>query len=380
VLDLGPGAGVLGGRVMAQGSPAQLMEVESSPTGRYLAGKERIEVPRRRRPGKGFLELWGASLHNLQNLRLTLPLATLTCVTGVSGGGKSTLIVDTLLPAVRKALRGWAPEGVHLKGAVAFDRVIDVDQSPIGRSPRSSPASYVGALDDIRELFSNLPEARARGYGPARFSFNVKGGRCETCRGDGLVRVDMQFLPDVFVRCETCQGRRFNRETLDVRYRGYSIADVLDLSVANALELFQAMPRLAGKLRSLADVGLGYVALGQSASTLSGGESQRIKLARELARRVTGRTLLVLDEPTTGLHFGDVALLVDLLQKLVDAGNTVLVIEHHLDVIKVADHVVDLGPEGGPGGGQIVAQGTPEEVAEEPRSHTGRYLRRLLSP
>jgi excinuclease ABC subunit A len=379
VLDLGPGAGVLGGRVMAQGAPASLMDVAESPTGRYLAGKDRIEVPRHRRKGRGALQLSGATLHNLQNLEVRLPTGTLTCVTGVSGGGKSTLVIDTLLPALRALLRGKSPEGVKLKGAGAFDRVIDVDQSPIGRSPRSSPASYVGALDDIRELFSNLPEARARGYGPARFSFNVKGGRCETCRGDGLVRVDMQFLPDVFVRCETCQGRRFNRETLDVLYRGYSIADVLDMSVQSAIELFQALPKLHGKLRSLADVGLGYVALGQSASTLSGGESQRIKLARELARKVTGKTLLVLDEPTTGLHFGDVALLVDLLQRLVDAGNTVLVIEHHLDVIKVADHVVDLGPEGGPGGGEIVAEGTPEEIASEPRSHTGRYLRRVLT-
>jgi excinuclease ABC subunit A len=379
VVDLGPGAGVLGGKLVAQGSPEQLAAEPSSPTGRFLAGKERIELPKRRRTGKGFLEIDAGNLHNLKNVRARFPLGALTCVTGVSGSGKSTLVLDSLLPAVRAILRGRTVSDVTVRGVEAFDRVIDVDQAPIGRSPRSSPASYVGALDDIRDLFASLPDARARGWGPSRFSFNVKGGRCETCKGDGLVRVDMQFLPDVFVRCESCGGRRFNRETLDVRYRRYSVADVLDLSVDAACELFQAVPKLFAKLRALADVGLGYVALGQSASTLSGGESQRIKLGRELARRVTGRTLVILDEPTTGLHMGDVAFLVELLHRLVEAGNTVIVIEHHLDVIKVADYVLDMGPEGGPLGGEIVTAGTPEEVANEARSHTGRYLRHVLA-
>jgi excinuclease ABC subunit A len=378
VVDLGPGAGVRGGSVVAQGSPDELMASPASPTGRFLAGKERIELPRQRRTGKGFLEIETGTLHNLKSVHARFPVGALSCVTGVSGSGKSTLVLDSLLPAVRTLLRGRTQSDVVVRGVEAFDRVIDVDQAPIGRSPRSSPASYVGALDDIRDLFSSLPDARARGWGPSRFSFNVKGGRCETCKGDGLVRVDMQFLPDVFVRCESCGGKRFNRETLDVRYRGYSVADVLDLSVDAASELFQAVPKLHAKLRALADVGLGYVALGQAASTLSGGESQRIKLGRELARRVTGRTLVILDEPTTGLHFADVAILVELLQRLVTAGNTVIVIEHHLDVIKVADFVLDMGPEGGPLGGEIVVAGTPEQVAREPRSHTGRYLRHVL--
>jgi excinuclease ABC subunit A len=379
VVDLGPGAGVRGGSVVAEGSPEQLAASPASPTGRFLSGQERIELPRQRRTGKGVLEIDTGTLHNLKSVKARFPVGALSCVTGVSGSGKSTLVLDSLLPAVRTILRGRTQSDVVVRGVDAFDRVIDVDQAPIGRSPRSSPASYVGALDDIRDLFSSLPDARARGWGPSRFSFNVKGGRCETCKGDGLVRVDMQFLPDVFVRCESCGGRRFNRETLDVRYRGYSVADVLDLSVDAASELFQAVPKLHAKLRALADVGLGYVALGQSASTLSGGESQRIKLGRELARRVTGRTLVILDEPTTGLHMTDVAILVELLQRLVSAGNTVIVIEHHLDVIKVADYVLDMGPEGGPEGGEIVAAGTPEDVADEARSHTGRYLRQMLA-
>ncbi len=378
VVDLGPGAGAQGGRLIAAGSPAELALHPESPTGRYLSGRARILRAARRAPPERWLELDGASIHNLKQVRLRVPLARLTCVTGVSGSGKSSLIIDTLLPAVKGVLRGKPPI-LALRGAEAFDRVIDVDQAPIGRTPRSSPASYVGALDDLRELFASLPEARARGYGPARFSFNVKGGRCEVCRGDGVVRVDMQFLPDVFVRCETCQGRRYNRETLDVRYRGYSIADVLDLSVEAAHALFSALPKLATKLGALRDVGLGYVALGQPANTLSGGEAQRVKLARELARRTTGRTLLVLDEPTTGLHFSDVALLLALLERLVDLGNTVIVIEHHLEVAKAADHVIDLGPEGGPSGGEIVAEGEPEEIAKCPRSHTGRYLAPLLA-
>jgi excinuclease ABC subunit A len=379
VVDLGEAAGERGGHVMAAGTPAELARAPASPTGRFLAGIDRIEVPRRRQP-RAFFELAGASTHNLKDVRARIPIAALTCVTGVSGSGKSSLIVDSLLPALKAALRARPVSGgVRLTGAEAFDRVIDVDQSPIGRSPRSNPASYLSAFDEIRELFAALPEARAQGYGPARFSFNVKGGRCEVCRGDGLMRVDMQFLPDTFVRCEACGGSRYNRETLDVRYRGYSIADVLALSAEAACQLFQPFPKLLAKLRALCDVGLGYVALGQPADTLSGGEAQRVKLAKELGRRTTGKTLLVLDEPTSGLHLRDVAQLIDLLQRLIDAGNTVIVIEHHLELIKVADHVIDLGPEGGPGGGRIVVEGTPEDVAAEPASHTGRYLKPLLA-
>lgn len=380
VIDVGPGAGTLGGRIVAQGSPASLLANPESPTGRYLAGVDAIAIPQRRRTAKQWLELSHVTMHNLSDLSVRIPLGAITCVTGVSGSGKSSLIVDALLPQAKAILRGKAQEGPSLRGMQFFDRIVDVDQSPIGRTPRSSPISYVGGLDELREMFASLPEARARGYAASRFSFNVKGGRCETCRGDGVVRVDMQFLPAEYVRCDRCQGRRYNAETLEVRYRGYSIADVLEMSVDAASELFASIPKLRGKLAALRDVGLGYVALGQSASTLSGGESQRIKLARELARRVTGSTLLVLDEPTTGLHFVDVALLIELLQRLVDAGNTVIVIEHHLDVVKVADYIIDLGPEGGPRGGEIVAQGTPEEVVRSERSHTGRFLREVLAP
>ncbi len=372
VVDLGPGAGVRGGQLMAEGTPAELALAPDSPTGAYLSGRAKMPVRAPKSAPERWLSLRDVSTHNLKNVSVRIPLGRLTCVTGVSGSGKSSLIIDTLLPAVKGALRGRPAPG--LEGFEAFDRVIDVDQAPIGRSPRSSPASYSGAFDDLRELFANLPEARARGFSPARFSFNVKGGRCETCRGDGVVRVDMQFLPDVFVRCETCLGKRYNRETLEVRYRGYSIADVLALSVDAALQLFAALPKLVTKLGALKDVGLGYIALGQPSNTLSGGEAQRIKLARELARRTTGKTLLVLDEPTTGLHFADVALLIDLLAKLVDVGNTVVVIEHHVALARAADHVIDLGPEGGPAGGEIVALGTPAQIAKEPRSHTGRYL------
>jgi excinuclease ABC subunit A len=378
VVDIGPGAGVHGGELIAAGTPDELASDPRSPTGRYLSGRERIELGPKRPPAEHWLAFENVSTHNLKNVSARIPIGRFTCVTGVSGSGKSSLIIDSVLPAVKAELRK-KPVTIALRGAELFDRVIDVDQAPIGRTPRSSPASYVGAFDDLRELFANLPEARARGFGAARFSFNVKGGRCELCRGDGVVRVDMQFLPDVFVRCEACQGRRYNRETLEVRYRGYSIADVLEMSVAEALRLFSAVPKLVTKLGALADVGLGYVALGQPATRLSGGEAQRIKLARELARRATGRTLLVLDEPTTGLHFSDVALLIALLQRLVELGNTVIVIEHHLELAKVADFVLDLGPEGGPNGGEIVAQGTPFEVADNPRSHTGRYLAATLA-
>ncbi|MET0343502.1 MAG: excinuclease ABC subunit UvrA [Polyangiales bacterium] len=377
VIDLGPGAGVQGGELMSAGTPDALADDPRSPTGAYLSGRARIPVPTERRVPTRWVALREVATHNLKNVSLRVPVGCFTCVTGVSGSGKSSLVIDSLLPAIKAQLRG-KPVAVKLEGADAFDRVIDVDQAPIGRTPRSSPASYVGAFDELRELFANLPEARARGYSAARFSFNVKGGRCELCRGDGVTRVDMQFLPDVFVRCETCNGTRYNRETLEVRYRGYSIADVLAMSVDAALALFAAVPKLQTRLGALAEVGLGYLALGQPASTLSGGEAQRIKLARELARRTTGKTLLVLDEPTTGLHFGDVAVLVELLHRLVGLGNTVIVIEHHLELAKVADHVIDLGPEGGPGGGEIIAVGTPEEVAEVEASHTARFLRPLL--
>jgi excinuclease ABC subunit A len=380
VLDLGPRAGRLGGEIVAQGTPAELANNPASPTGRYLAGKDVIAVPSTRRTPKRWFEIERVTQHNLHEVTGRFPIGAFSCVTGVSGSGKSSLVMDALLPSLKVFLRGRGEPPFLLKGADAFDRVIDVDQSPIGRTPRSSPLSYIGAFDELRDLFSSLPEARVRGYGPARFSFNVKGGRCEACRGDGVVRVDMQFLPDEFVRCETCGGRRYDRETLEVRYRGHSIADVLDMSASDARELFAPVPRLSQKLSALCDVGLGYLSLGQSATTLSGGESQRVKLARELARRVTGKTLLILDEPTTGLHFVDVAVLVDLLQRLTDAGNTILVIEHHLDVIKLADHVIDMGPEGGPGGGHIVVAGTPEQVAAHPGSHTGRYLRDVLKP
>ncbi|MDB4986947.1 MAG: excinuclease subunit UvrA [Myxococcaceae bacterium] len=381
VVDLGPGAGVRGGLLMAAGTPLELAAHADSPTGAFLSGRVTIERRLPRPLATHWLELDDVATHNLKHVSIRLPVGRLSCITGVSGSGKSSLIIDSLLPMVKAQLHRRAPEPLSstLRGAEVFDRVIDVDQAPIGRTPRSSPASYVGAFDDLRELFATLPEARARGFGAARFSFNVKGGRCELCRGDGVVRVDMQFLPDVFVRCETCQGRRYNRETLEVRYRGYSVADVLEMSVEEALALFAPVPKLTTKLGALKDVGLGYVALGQPANTLSGGEAQRIKLARELARRATGKTLLVLDEPTTGLHFGDVAVLIDLLERLVDLGNTVIVIEHHLELAKVADFVLDLGPEGGPEGGEVIAQGTPEEVAAEPRSYTGQYLKALLA-
>jgi excinuclease ABC subunit A len=372
VIDLGPGAGVRGGQLMAEGTPEQLAANLDSPTGAYLSGREKMPARKPKPEAERWLSLRDVSLHNLKHVSVRIPVARLSCITGVSGSGKSSLIIDSLLPAVKGALRGKPAPG--LEGFEVFDRVIDVDQAPIGRTPRSSPASYSGAFDDLRELFANLPEARARGFAPSRFSFNVKGGRCETCRGDGVVRVDMQFLPDVFVRCETCHGKRYNRETLEVRYRGYSIADVLELSVDAALQLFGALPKLVTRLGALKDVGLGYIALGQPANTLSGGEAQRIKLARELARRTTGKTLLVLDEPTTGLHFADVALLIELLARLVEIGNTVVVIEHHLALARAADHVIDLGPEGGPAGGEIIAQGTPAQIAAEPRSHTGRFL------
>ncbi|PYQ00096.1 MAG: excinuclease ABC subunit A, partial [Acidobacteria bacterium] len=378
VVDLGEGAGRNGGRLMYQGPPGSL---DGSLTGRYLRGDLRIEVPAARRPPRGALRVLGAREHNLRDIDVEIPLGVFTAVTGVSGAGKSTLVDDILQRALGRRLYGAAPEpGRHraLEGAEAIDKVIAIDQSPIGRTPRSNPATYTGAFTFIREMFSLVPEARARGYKPGRFSFNVKGGRCEACQGDGVRAIGMHFLPDVYVACETCRGRRYNRETLEILYHGRTVADVLDMTVAEAQPVLSAHPRLNRLLLTLIDVGLGYIRLGQSAATLSGGEAQRVKLARELGRRETGRTLYILDEPTTGLHFDDIRKLLHVLGRLVEAGNTVLVIEHNLDVIKTADHVIDMGPEAGPGGGSVVVSGTPEKVAACAGSHTGRYLREML--
>jgi excinuclease ABC subunit A len=382
VIDMGPGAGVHGGQVIASGSPADIQAHPDSLTGAYLAGRRQIAVPpARRAPGLYWLRLGGASGNNLKQTDLELPVGLLVCVTGVSGSGKSTLINDTLAAAVARALNGAAQEPapfVSIEGIEHFDKIIEVDQSPIGRTPRSNPATYTGLFTPIRELFAETPTARERGYGSGRFSFNVKGGRCETCEGDGLIKVEMHFLPDVYVPCDSCHGQRYNRETLEVLYKGLNIAQVLDLTVEAAAGFFSAVPVLARKLQTLTDVGLGYIRLGQSATTLSGGEAQRVKLSLELSKRDTGRTLYILDEPTTGLHFHDTAMLLDVLHKLRDAGNTVVVIEHNLDVIKTADWVIDMGPEGGDGGGTVVAAGPPEQIAATPASHTGRYLGAVL--
>jgi excinuclease ABC subunit A len=382
LVDMGPGAGEHGGRVVAEGPPAAILENPDSLTGRYLCGEKRIAVPQTRRSGNGWwLRLAGARRNNLRDVTVEIPLGTITCVTGVSGSGKSSLLLDTLYPALSEKLRQTRVRATgfdSLDGWQFLDKVIDVDQSPIGRTPRSNPATYTGLFTPIRELFAETPDARLRGYGPGRFSFNVKGGRCEACRGEGLTRIEMHFLPDVFVVCDQCAGRRYDRETLEVRYKGRNIAEVLDLTVTEALGFFAAIPAVAARLGTLQDVGLGYLRLGQPATTLSGGEAQRIKLARELARRSTGRTLYLLDEPTTGLHFADIECLLRVLSRLADAGNTVVVIEHNLDVIKAADRVIDLGPEGGEGGGRLVVAGTPEEVARAEGSHTGRFLAPLL--
>jgi excinuclease ABC subunit A len=382
VIDLGPGAGVHGGRVLAQGTPDEVAANPASITGQYLSGARRIAVPKRRNPPGAQLLLHNASGNNLQGVDAAFPVGLFTCVTGVSGSGKSTLVNDTLYAAVAKKLYGShaepAPHG-WLEGLEQFDKVINVDQSPIGRTPRSNPATYTGLFTPMRELFAEVPVARERGYGAGRFSFNVAGGRCEACQGDGVLKVEMHFLPDVYVPCDTCQGRRYNRETLEVLYKGLSIADVLGLTVEAAFQHFSAVPTLARKLQTLLDVGLGYLKLGQSATTLSGGEAQRVKLALELSKRDTGRTLYILDEPTTGLHFADIELLLKVLHQLRDAGNTIVVIEHNLDVIKTADWVIDMGPEGGAGGGRLLIAGTPEQVAACEVSHTGRYLKPLLA-
>jgi excinuclease ABC subunit A len=382
VLDFGPGAGIQGGEVVFAGTPARMARSSRSLTGRYLSGRLRIETPRQRRRGSGRkLRVLGAAEHNLKRVDAAFPLETFVAVTGVSGAGKSTLVNGILYPALRRALHGSAePPGAHrrLEGVDLVDKVIDIDQRPIGRTPRSNPATYTKIFDEIRRVFAQTAEARAYGYRPGRFSFNVKGGRCEACEGDGVRRIEMHFLPDVFVACEVCQGRRFNEATLRVRFKGLTIAEVLDLSVREALGVFANQPRVRAGLDTLADVGLDYVKLGQPSPTLSGGEAQRIKLARELSKTATGRTVYILDEPTTGLHFDDLRKLLDVLDRLVDAGNTVIVIEHNLDVIRCADWVIDLGPEGGDAGGRIVAEGTPEEVAKCRASFTGRYLKRVL--
>jgi excinuclease ABC subunit A len=383
VIDLGPGAGRHGGRVIAEGTVDEIERNPASLTGRYLSGALRIEVPpERRTPRKGYaLRVEDAREHNLRNLIVDFPLGLFVAVTGVSGSGKSTLVEDILQRSLaRHFYRARVIPGAHgaVTGLEHIDKVIDIDQSPIGRTPRSNPATYTGLFTPIRELFAELPDAKIRGYGPGRFSFNVKGGRCEACQGDGLVKIEMHFLPDVYVPCEVCKGKRYNRETLEVRFRGKNIAEVLDLTVEDAAAFFENQPRIRQKLETLVDVGLGYVHLGQSATTLSGGEAQRVKLATELSKRDTGRTLYILDEPTTGLHFEDVRMLLQVLHRLVDRGNSVLVIEHNLDVIKTADWIIDLGPEGGARGGQVVAAGTPEQVAKIDASHTGRYLRTML--
>ena len=379
LVDMGPGAGQHGGAVVAQGTPAEVQQNPASITAAFLNGTRGIPVPDTRRPGHPgqFLEVTGCRGNNLQNVSARVPLGTFTCVTGVSGGGKSTLVIETLYKAVARKLMGareHPAEHDALLGLEHLDKVIDIDQSPIGRTPRSNPATYTGAFTPIRDWFAGLPEAKARGYGPGRFSFNVKGGRCEACQGDGVIKIEMHFLPDVYVTCDVCHGKRYNRETLENLYRDKSIADVLDMTVEEGKEFFKAVPSIRDKLETLERVGLGYIHIGQAATTLSGGEAQRVKLSKELSRRATGRTLYILDEPTTGLHFADVEKLLEVLHALVDQGNTVLVIEHNLEVIKTADWIIDLGPEGGTGGGEIVAAGTPEEVAKVARSYTGRYL------
>jgi excinuclease ABC subunit A len=382
ILDLGPGAGEHGGEVVCSAPLEQFLACEESLTAAYLRGEQSIPVPEERRPGSGkFLTITGAAENNLKEITVHFPLHKFIAVTGVSGSGKSSLVVEVLHKRLNQYFyRAKAKPGKFdtLLGLEFIDKVVNIDQSPIGRTPRSNPATYTNVFTSIRELFARLPESKARGYKPGRFSFNVKGGRCEACRGDGIIKIEMQFLPDVYVPCEVCQGKRYNREALEIRYKGKNIAQVLDMTVEEALEFFSNVPRIRNKLKTLSDVGLGYVRLGQPATTLSGGEAQRIKLSKELSRRSTGRTFYILDEPTTGLHFADIEKLLQVLHRLVDQGNTVVVIEHNLDVIKAADWLVDLGPEGGDGGGWLVAEGTPEEVARVRKSYTGQYLGRVL--
>ena len=383
IIDLGPGAGEMGGRVVVAGTLADVMACPDSITGQYLRGEKSVPVPKQRRPGNGqVLEILGAAENNLKQINVRIPLGKFVCVTGVSGSGKSSLIIEVLYKALAQHFyHSKVRPGVHqgIRGIQYLDKVVDIDQSPIGRTPRSNPATYTNVFTPIRELFASLPEAKMRGYRPGRFSFNVKGGRCEACQGDGIIRIEMQFLPDVYVPCEVCHGRRYNREALEIKFKGKSIADVLDMTVDEALRFFENIPPIRRKLQTLYDVGLGYIRLGQPATTLSGGEAQRVKLARELSRKATGRTLYILDEPTTGLHFADIARLLQVLNRLVDAGNTVIIIEHNMDVIKSADWIIDLGPEGGDAGGWVIAEGTPEQVAEMPHSYTGQFLKKVLS-
>jgi len=382
IVDVGPGAGIHGGEIVAQGSLQDIIDCPESLTGQYLSGVKKIPVPLSRRTGNGeHLTIRGARENNLKGVDVSIPLGTFTCVTGVSGSGKSSLVNEILYKKLAGSLnhaRIRPGKFDEIEGLNYLDKVIDIDQSPIGRTPRSNPATYTGLFNDIRDLFASTAEAKTRGYGTGRFSFNVKGGRCEACCGDGLVKIEMHFLPDVYVPCDVCHGKRYNRETLEVTYKGKNIADVLEMTADEALDYFENLPRLRRKAETLVQVGLGYVKLGQASTTLSGGEAQRVKLATELSRVSTGKTIYILDEPTTGLHTADVHKLIDVLQKLVDAGNTVVVIEHNLDVIKTADYIIDLGPEGGDAGGQIIATGTPEEVAKNERSFTGHYLKDVL--
>jgi excinuclease ABC subunit A len=382
VIDIGPGAGVHGGQVIAQGTAQDIMNTPASLTGQYLSGKKQIRIPDQRTPvGKDFFSIKGASANNLQNVDVDIPIGLLTCITGVSGSGKSTLINDTLYPILAREINSAsmaAAAHVSHSGIEHFDKVVEIDQAPIGRTPRSNPATYTGLFTPIREIYSATQEARSRGYQPGRFSFNVKGGRCEACHGDGVIKVEMHFLPDVYVACDVCEGKRYNRETLEIKYKGKNIHQVLEMTVEDALVFFDAIPVLKRKLQTLMDVGLSYITLGQRATTLSGGEAQRIKLSKELSKRDTGQTAYILDEPTTGLHFHDVQQLLDVLLRLRDHGNTVIVIEHNLDIIKMADWIIDLGPEGGYKGGLIIATGTPEEVAQNPASFTGHYLAKIL--
>ena len=382
VLDIGPGAGIHGGNIIAKGTPLEVSESNESLTGQYLSGKKQIKIPsQRHKPKNNFLKIINATGNNLKGINLNLPVGLFNCITGVSGSGKSTLVNNTLYRAIAKHLyRSNLDAASHesIDGLDFFDKVVDVNQSPIGRTPRSNPATYTGLFTPIRDLFAKVQESRARGYNPGRFSFNVKGGRCEICEGDGVIKVEMHFLPDVYVKCDTCLGHRYNRETLDIKYKGKNIHEILTLTVEQAYDFFKAVPIIERKLKTLLEVGLGYIKLGQNATTLSGGEAQRVKLALELSKRDTGRTLYILDEPTTGLHFEDIQLLLNVLHRLRDNGNTLVVIEHNLDVIKTADWVIDLGPEGGDGGGFIIAEGSPESVSQNPNSYTGKYLKSYL--
>jgi excinuclease ABC subunit A len=382
IIDIGPGAGSTGGYVVAEGTPEEIMANENSLTGLYLSGKMKIDIPEIRRKSNGkILKVIGASENNLKNIDVSIPLGTFTCVTGVSGSGKSSLVNEIIYKVLASKLNGAKTRGgayKDIEGIEYLDKVINIDQSPIGRTPRSNPATYTGTFDLIRQLFAQTPDSRARGYKAGRFSFNVKGGRCDACSGDGILKIEMHFLPDVYVPCEVCKGKRYNRETLEVKYKNKNIADILDMTVEEACEFFTDIPRIAKKLATLNEVGLGYIRLGQPSTTLSGGEAQRVKLATELSKTSTGKTLYILDEPTTGLHSDDVRRLIEILQRLTDGGNTVLVIEHNLDVIKCADHIIDLGPEGGEKGGRIVCTGTPEQVAECAQSYTGQFLKKVL--